>query len=197
MFTGIINHIGHFVAYRRSRQEIVIEASSEVLQLNIGDSLAVNGVCLSLIKKEKPQASFSLSRETLQKTNLGACRRGDILNLERPLTLSTPLSGHLVSGHIDRTEKLLRITTRNEETRMTFSLSPDIHPYFVEKGSVAVNGVSLTLAEVKPSSFDVMIIPITLENTNLSTLKRGNSVNVESDMIGKYVYNLLLQKRQK
>ncbi len=195
MFTGIISHIGRFVAYRRGRQEIVIEASSEVLQLNIGESLAVNGVCLSLIKKEKTQSSFSLSGETLQKTNLGACRRGDILNLERPLTLSTPLSGHLVSGHIDGTEKLLRITTRNEETRMTFSLSPGIHPYFVEKGSVAVNGVSLTLAEVKPSSFEVVIIPITLENTNLSALKRGDSVNVESDIIGKYVYNLLLQKR--
>ena len=108
MFTGIISHIGRFVAYRRGRQEIVIEASSEVLQLNIGESLAVNGVCLSLIKKEKTQASFSLSGETLQKTNLGACRRGDILNLERPLTLSAPLSGHLVSGHIDGTEKLLR-----------------------------------------------------------------------------------------
>jgi riboflavin synthase len=195
MFTGIISHTGRFVAYRQGRQEIVIEASSEILQPNTGESLAVNGVCLSLIKKRKNQASFNLSGETLQKTNLGACRRGDILNLERPLTLSTPLSGHLVSGHIDGTEKVLRITTRNKETRMTFSLSPGIRPYFVEKGSVAVNGVSLTLAEVKPSSFEVVIIPITLESTNLSALKRGNSVNVESDMIGKYVYNLLLQKR--
>lgn len=197
MFTGIIDQKGRFVAYNRNRLEIVLEASGEILQLGIGESLAVNGVCLSITKKGENRISFDLSGETLQKTTLGACRKGDTLNLEKPLTLSTPLSGHLVSGHIDGTEKLLKTTSTKGEKRMVFSLSKTLRPYFIEKGSVAVNGVSLTLTGVSSSFFEVTIIPITLEETNLGGLKKGDRVNVESDMFGKYVYNLLLQKRLK
>jgi len=197
MFTGIINQMGRFVAYKRNRQEIIIEASDEILQLGIGESLAVNGVCLSITKKEKTRISFDLSGETLQKTTLGACRRGDTLNLEKPLILNAPISGHFVSGHIDGTEKLLKTIAAKGEKRMVFSLSKTLRPYFVEKGSVAVNGVSLTLTEVSSSFFEVTIIPITLKETNLGGLKKGAPVNVESDMLGKYVYNQSLQKRMK
>jgi riboflavin synthase len=194
MFTGIISHCGRFIAYRHGVEEMVIEAPEEILGLDIGASVSINGVCLSIIRKESNQVTFNLSEETLKKTNLGRCHRGDRLNLEVPLTLSTPLSGHLVSGHIDRTERVLRILTKKGGKRIGFSLSPEIRPFFIPKGSCAINGVSLTIAELSATSFEVEVIPISLETTNLGDLKRGETVNVESDMVGKYVYNWISRK---
>jgi riboflavin synthase len=196
MFTGIINHTGLFKGYRRGKQEIIIEAPSIISQIEIGESLAVNGVCLSLIKKENKALFFDLSQETIQKTNLGSLRQGEILNLEQPLTLSSPLSGHLISGHVDARGKVLLISQKKPGKRLKISFPPELRPYFIPEGSVALNGVSLTIARLSPSSFDVELIPITLENSNLGNLKRGDAVNVECDMIGKYVYNWISKDKR-
>jgi riboflavin synthase len=197
MFTGIISHTGIFKEYRIGKQEMVIETPELAARLEIGDSLAVNGVCLSLIWKEKSMLCFDLSKETLSRTRLGSLRRGERLNLELSLTLSSPLSGHLVTGHIDSTGKVITMQKKGKGIRMTISFPADLSPYFIPKGSVAINGVSLTIAKLHLSSFDAEIIPITLKNSNLSLLKPGNMVNIECDILGKYVYNWLYKTKGK
>jgi riboflavin synthase len=197
MFTGIISHIGIFKEYRMGKQAMVIESPELVSRLELGESLAVNGVCLSLTGKEKNRLYFDLSKETLGRTNLGSLRRGDKLNLELSLTLSSPLSGHLVTGHIDGIGKIKVTKKVGIGTRITISFPEDLSPYLIPKGSVAIDGVSLTIAELKPSSFDAEIIPITQKNSNLGFLKPGNTVNIECDIIGKYVYNWLSKTKGK
>ncbi|MFQ6037619.1 MAG: riboflavin synthase [Candidatus Aminicenantales bacterium] len=191
MFTGIIQDIGTFQTYRHGKQEMTIEAPRVSENLEIGESLAVNGVCLTLARKEKGRLSFHLSQETLRRTNLGNLRRGDKLNLERALTPSEPLGGHLVTGHIDTTGKVLSLRPIKPGVRMKVSFPSDLKPLFVPKGSVALNGVSLTIAAVASTSFEVELIPVTLKKSNLGLLKRGDAVNIECDIIGKYVYNWL------
>lgn len=189
MFTGIIHHLGTFKGYRQEKQEMAVEAASLSPRMKIGESLAVDGVCLSLIKKEKDTLFFNLSQETIKKTSLGSLKKGKILNLEEPLTLSSPLSGHLVTGHVDSIGKILKIIKTKSGKRLSISYPSELKPYFIFKGSVAINGVSLTIAEFRSSLFSVELIPITLKNSNLGDLRRGDSVNIECDMIGKYVYN--------
>jgi riboflavin synthase len=196
MFTGIITHRGEFGGYRRGRQELLLEAPELVLKLHPGDSIAVNGVCLSLAGAENDVLRFNLSRETLERTNLGTLKPREWLNLELPLTLSAPLGGHLVSGHVDAVGKVLRMQDRRPGRRMTISYPLDLRPFLVPKGSVAANGVSLTIAALAPSSMDIELIPLTLERTNLGALHAGASVNLECDMIGKYVYNWLVNQRK-
>lgn len=191
MFTGIITHEGLFRGFRKGRAELALETPGLVGRVEIGDSVAVDGVCLTVIRKDARQVFFNLSRETLDRSTLGALRAGRVVNLELPLTLAAPLGGHLVSGHIDFTAKLLKSMSRKPGWRMEFSLSPEFRPYFIPKGSAAVNGVSLTVAALGPSSFEVEIIPVTLEKTNLGRLKPGDAANIECDMVGKYVYNFL------
>ncbi len=189
MFTGIITHLGRLHSCQDGHQEIGIEVLENTLDINQGDSLAVNGVCLSLIRKEKGLLYFNLSAETLQKTTLDSLKRGDPLNLELPLTLASPVGGHLVTGHIDGIGKIRRITTRRSGVRLMMAFPPGLRPFFVPQGSVALDGVSLTLASLAPSSLEVEVIPITLSNTNIRYWKPGRSVNIECDIIGKYVYN--------
>ncbi len=197
MFTGIISHTGRFVSYQQGRKEMRIAVPDEFLQLDLGESVSVNGACLSIVEKSSGEVSFNLSEETIQKTNLASCRRGDLVNLEKPLSLSSLLSGHLVSGHIDRTEKVQRIISRQSGIQMAFSLSPEIRSFLIPKGSIAVNGVSLTISSIERSIFEVSVIPITLKNTNLKGLKRGDVVNVECDIIGKYLYNWMLNQKSR
>lgn len=194
MFTGIVNHLGHFKAYNLGKKVMSIEAPTVAHKLELGESLAINGVCLSLIKKDKNTLHFNLSEETLLRTNLGSLRRGDKLNLELPVTLSTPLSGHLVTGHVDGTGKILKISSSGMGKRISLSFSEELKPYLILKGSVAINGISLTISALTSSSFDVELIPMTLKNSNLGALKRGDEVNIESDLIGKYVYNWWVNK---
>lgn len=196
MFTGIIRHIGKFRGYSLSKKLMSLEAPAIAAQLETGESLAVNGVCLSLVKKEKSTLYFNLSEETLKRTNLGSLRVEECLNLELPLTLSSPLSGHLVTGHVDATGKVLNVRDHSGGRRLTVSYPQTLKPYFIPKGSVALNGISLTIADLKHASFDVELVPITLENTCLNLLKRGIIVNLECDIIGKYVYNWIFQKNQ-
>ena len=195
MFTGIINHLGYFKEFSLGRRILSIEAPTITPKLEIGESLAINGVCLSLIKKNKNILSFDISEETIRVTNLGSLRKKDMLNLELPVTLSTPLSGHLVTGHVDTTGKILKIVPSGKGKRFTFSFPEKLRPYLIPKGSVCINGISLTIAAIFSLSFDVEVIPITLENSNLGVLRRGDTVNIESDIIGKYVYNWQVKER--
>jgi riboflavin synthase len=197
MFTGIITHQGLFSGYRRGRQELLIEAPDFAGKIRAGDSLAVNGVCLSLLGSEKDALRFSLSQETRCRTNLETLKPRERLNLELPLTLAAPLGGHLVSGHVDAIGKVLRMAERRPGRRITVSFPRDLRPYLVPKGSVAVNGVSLTIASLGPSAMDIELIPLTVEGTNLGSLRAGAVVNIECDIIGKYVYNWLVKGREK
>ena len=189
MFTGIIPYLGVFKSYHPARSELAVEAPAAFPSLGVGESVAVDGVCLSLLRREKTTLIFNLSRETLLKTNLGSRRGKEKLNLEPPLTLQSPLSGHLVMGHIDGQGRVLKVVERPAGRRLTVSFPRSLRPYFVPKGSVAVNGVSLTIAEIRGASFDAELIPLTLDKSNLGDLRPGRSVNLECDIIGKYVYN--------
>jgi len=189
MFTGIIVSTGLFKGYRRGRHEMQLEAADLAPKLEPGASLAVNGVCLSLVSKDKGGLVFDLSQETLGRTNLGALRPGARLNLELPLTFSSLVSGHLVSGHIDAVGKVVRLAERRPGKRLLISFPSGLRPYFIPKGSVAVNGVSLTIAALGAATLEAELIPLTLKGTNLGGLRSGDPVNLECDMVGKYAYN--------
>jgi riboflavin synthase len=191
MFTGIISSMGVFQGYRQGRREIVVEAPEAAPKLEPGASLAVDGVCLSLVRRDGSGLVFDLSKETLERTTLGLLRTGDRLNLELPLTPASLLSGHLVSGHVDAVGKVVRLVMKRPGKRLTVSFPRDLGPYFVLKGSVAVNGVSLTVADLGADAFDTELIPLTLEGTNLGRIRAGDPVNLECDMLGKYVYNYM------
>jgi riboflavin synthase len=197
MFTGIIVSTGLFKGYRRGRHEMQLEAADLAPKLEPGASLAVNGVCLSLVRKDKGTLAFDLSQETLGRTNLGALRPGARLNLELPLTLGSLVSGHLVSGHIDAVGKVVRLVEKRPGKRLLISFPSDLRPYFVPKGSVAVNGVSLTIAALEGARLETELIPLTLKGTNLGDLRGGDPVNLECDMVGKYAYNWFSQGRSR
>jgi len=189
MFTGIIHHQGIFRGYRHGKQGMILEAPPSFAVPPVGESISVNGVCLSLVGAEKGFLFFELSRETLAKTNLGSLQSGERVNLELPLTLESLLSGHLITGHIDGVGRVVRIAVRKPGWRVTLAFPRQLRPFLVPKGSIAVNGVSLTVAELGASSFEVELIPLTLQKSNLASLKPGQKVNLECDILGKYVYN--------
>jgi len=191
MFTGIITSMGVFQGYKQGRRGILIEAPEAAPKLEPGASLAVDGVCLSLVRRDGSGLVFGLSKETLEKTTLGLLRTGDRLNLELPVTPSSLLSGHLVSGHADAVGRVVRLVARRPGKRLTVSFPRELGPYFVPKGSVAINGVSLTVASLGADAFETELIPLTLEGTNLGRLRAGDPINLECDMLGKYVYNYL------
>lgn len=185
MFTGIIEYLG--VVRRNNKKELILQAPEISRKIKEGDSLAVNGVCLTLTKKERDFLYFSLSQETLYKTNLGLLKPGSKVNLEMPLTLQTPLSGHLVTGHVDGKGKVLKIEKRTPGKRLFISFPKDLRKYIIPKGSIAINGVSLTVASLYENYMEIELIPFTLEHTNLNQLKTGDIINIECDLIGKYL----------
>lgn len=197
MFTGIIVSTGLFKGYRRGRHEMQLEAADLAPKLEPGASLAVNGVCLSLVSKDKGALAFDLSQETLGRTNLGALRPGARLNLELPLTLGSLVGGHLVSGHIDAVGKVVRLAEKRPGKRLLISFPSGLRPYFIPKGSVAVNGVSLTIAALEAATLETELIPLTLKGTNLGDLRSGDPVNLECDMVGKYAYNWFMPGRNR
>ena len=197
MFTGIISHQGRFRGYRKGRSEMSVEAPGLAGKLAAGDSVAVNGACLTLAGTDRGALRFDLSRETRARSTLGTFRPDELLNLELPLTLAAPLSGHLVSGHVDGAGTVLRASARPPGRRLTVAFPAALRPFFVPKGSVAVDGVSLTIASLGPSSFEVELIPTTLASTNLGALRPGARVNLECDLVGKYVYNWMSEEHKK
>ncbi len=196
MFTGIISDLGRMVGFRRGKQELGVEAPGLEGKVKPGDSVAVDGVCLTIIGAEGRTLSFNVSQETLSRTTLAGLKPRAVLNLELPVTPSSLLGGHLVSGHVDYQGRVLRVVERRPGRRMAFTLPREYRKYVIPKGSVAVNGVSLTVADLKPTYFEVELIPATLAGSNLGGLKAGDPVNVECDMIGKYVYNALLKEKR-
>lgn len=189
MFTGIITHKGEFQGLQKGRREMCLKAPELGGTLGLGDSLAVNGVCLSLIRKDNDLLYFNLSEETLKKTTLGTLKKGNPLNLEPSLTLAAPLGGHLVTGHIDGMGRVQRVTPRSGGKRIAVTFPPELRAFFVPTGSVALDGISLTVASLSASILEVEVIPITLEQTHIALWKPGRTVNIECDIIGKYVYN--------
>lgn len=194
MFTGIIEEIGivRTVTGSAATRRLDVAASITLEGSELGASVAINGVCLTVVERMAGGFAFDVGPETLERTALSRLAMGDRLNLERPLRLGAALGGHLVLGHVDGVAVVTDVTRVESTARVRFSLpGADLAPLLVLKGSVAVDGVSLTIAGLDDSGFEVMLIPHTLEVTNLGRLERGQTVNIETDVIGKYVLRSL------
>jgi riboflavin synthase len=185
MFTGIVSAASKVVDIRGSR--IGIDHAWIAKHLKVGGSVAVNGVCLTVVKKQGPVFFADVVPETRRRTNLGAVKVGDGVNLELPLAASSTLDGHLVQGHIDATARILDVRRVAQGKEVDIELPATISRYVAEKGSIAVDGISLTVAEVGRNSFKVALIPHTLEATIAKDYKRGTTVNLEADVIARYV----------
>ena len=194
MFTGIIEEVGivkGITGSSKGGRKFAIGCLKVMEDISIGDSLSVNGVCLTIVKKLKNEVNVEAVEETIKKTTLGGLRTGDPVNLERAVTLNSRIGGHLVQGHVDTTAKLMAIEPLQMSNIYRFRLQRQYMKYLIPIGSVAVNGVSLTVAEKLADSFKVAIIPHTQENTTFRFLRMGGTVNVELDMMAKYVESLL------
>ena len=193
MFTGIIEEIGKVLnLYRKINSlNIEIEAFDTVKESKLGDSICVNGVCLTVTKLTEKSFFADVSPETYEKTNLKFLKSGSYVNLEKSLTLSKPLGGHIVTGHIDDMGKILAINELRDFYEIIIQFPENLRKYIVEKGSIAINGISLTVNKINGNNISLMIIPHTLKETNLKYCKAGDFVNIEVDIIGKYVENML------
>ncbi len=193
MFTGIVEEIGKVKSVQRSGSSsfIEIEAKKVLEGTQIGDSIAVNGVCLTVTQLSNTHFRADVMNETLDRSSLGSLNSGSPVDLERAMAANGRFGGHIVSGHIDGTGTISDITSDGIAVWYTVSASSDILRYIVEKGSVAIDGISLTVAKVTDSSFSVSIIPHTAAQTVLGTKKVGDIVNLENDIIGKYVEKLM------
>ena len=190
MFTGIVEELGILrgVTGTAATRRLDIAAVTTLEGSELGASVAVNGVCLTVVARTPDGFAFDVGPETLARTSLARLAVGDLLNLERPLRLGAALGGHLVLGHVDGVATVSDVTRVESTARVRFVLpGPDLAPLLVPKGSVAMDGVSLTVAALDDTGFEVMLIPHTLEATNLGRLRAGDAVNIETDVIGKYV----------
>lgn len=197
MFTGIIEDLGTVEGIKRTNKGALLSFATALPlgRISIGDSIAVNGACLTVIKKRRGNGrgtiAMDVSAETLRRTTLGGLAVGDRVNLERCLTLDKLLGGHLVSGHVDGVGKIVAIAPEGDSKLYTFEVAPGQVRYLVEKGSVAIDGVSLTVFAITGRRFSVALIPHTLKLTTLGRKGAGAAVNVESDMLVKYVERIL------
>lgn len=193
MFTGLVEALGtvRHVQVDGNGRLLVIAEPTLAAELNIGDSVAVNGACLTVVTKELDTFSFQAGPETLQRTNLGELIAGERVNLERSLRLGDRLGGHLVQGHIDGQGRIVERIKQGEWELLWFACPPELAEQMVSKGSVAVDGVSLTLVDVAPDRFSVALIPHTLERTTLGFKPVGATVNLETDLFAKYVWKCL------
>jgi riboflavin synthase len=198
MFTGIVEAVGEVAMMAESapgsyRLEIRTPLASE---LKIGDSLANNGVCLTVISQTPLTIGFDLLAETVLRSNLEDLKIGDLVNLERPMLASGRFDGHIVQGHVDATAKLLAVKEIGQDHRIEVELPVPFQQYVVFKGSIAVNGISLTVAELHADRFANWIIPYTWKMTNLHRLKPGDGINLEFDVVAKYVERMIAGERQ-
>ena len=187
MFTGLVERVGRVEALRGGR--LVLDAGFE--DVVIGESIAVNGVCLTVVKIDRNILEFDLSEETLSRSNLRFLKRGDYVNLERALRLSDRLGGHILQGHVDFTSPIVKLQRTGEHWSLVVEIKPGYEMYFVEKGSIGIDGISLTINKVERQFIYINVIPHTYQNTNLRFRKVGDMVNVEVDIVGKYVVNYL------
>ena len=193
MFTGIVEETGTIKSFNAlsNGAKLVIDCKKILSDINIGDSICVNGVCQTVSEYTDSSFTVMLSDETLNITNFSSAKQGDYVNLERALTLNTRLGGHIVSGHIDCTGKLVSAEKISDFYNLKFEIPHNMTKYIIYKGSVTINGISLTVAEINDNIFTVAIIPHTYKNTVLKYLKQGESVNIETDIFAKYVEKLL------
>jgi riboflavin synthase len=195
VFTGIIEELGRVRAidHREGGARLEIAATTVLADVRAGDSIAVNGCCLTVVDSGDGWWAGDVVIETLERTALGSLEAGDPVNLERPLRLSDHLGGHLVQGHVDAVGHVAdKSPLADGSTRFTFSAPPDVLRYIVQKGSVAIDGISLTVASLGDEAFDVAVIPHTLAVTTLGHKEQGAAVNLEVDLIAKYVERLLV-----
>lgn len=185
MFTGIIQEVGRVTSAQH--RKLVITASEVLQGIELGGSIAVNGVCLTVVNLNATSFSVDIMPETLSRTNLGLLSTGDGVNLERPLALSGELGGHLVQGHVDATGRVASITWDGEAMVVRFEVPPEVMRYLVEKGFIAVDGVSLTVVTKDAGSFQVSVVDYTRRHTNLGSRQVSDLVNLEVDIIAKYV----------
>ncbi len=194
MFTGIIEEMGKILRIERAgtSAKIQIQAKKVLEGTKVGDSIAVNGVCLTVTALGSRDFTADVMPETLSRSSLGQLKCGDSANLERAMAADGRFGGHIVSGHIDGTGAIEKITREGNAVRYLIAASPDILRGVVEKGSIAIDGISLTVTTVQTEHFEVSVIPHTLSQTTLAQKKQGAIVNLENDVIGKYVERLLL-----
>lgn len=199
MFTGIIEEIGTIKGIRRGNRSVVVEiGAAKVLEdTKVGDSIATNGVCLTVTAMGNGGFTADVMPETMERSNLGSLKPGERVNLERALCLNSRLGGHMVAGHIDGTGRITDRVKDENAVWLTVRTTPEILRYVVEKGSVAIDGVSLTVAYVDEAVFKVSVIPHTQEETTLTGKRVGDVVNLENDMIVKYVEKLMKQPQTK
>ena len=192
MFNGIIFNTGVVESIFKAKNSFVINLKTKIhfKQKDIGSSISCNGTCLTLFKVKKDLISFYLSHETLKKNNFNNIKEGDIINIEKSLTHGNKISGHYVQGHTDTTGKILKILIKDKTWIVNFTVKNFFSKYLIEKGSIAINGVSLTLSKVKKNKFEINIIPHTLKLTNLIMLKKNDYVNIEFDIFSKFMINL-------
>ncbi len=188
MFTGIIETFGEIIQLESHHDNLNIYVKSSITEeLKIDQSIAHNGVCLTVVSIKDDIYCVTAIKETLNKTNIGDLKKGDIVNLERGMLLGARLDGHIVQGHVDQTAVCINISETEGSWRFTFKYDPSIGNVTIEKGSITVNGVSLTVVDSCKDEFSVAIIPYTYEHTNFKNFKIGSIVNLEFDVIGKYV----------
>ncbi|GAB4165426.1 MAG: riboflavin synthase [Geothermobacteraceae bacterium] len=199
MFTGLIEDVGRLKRFDRGGSvcRLTVATGLPVDELQLGDSVAVNGACLTVVHKGLDDFTVDVSPETLDRTVLGSLRVGDAVNLERALQLGDRLGGHIVTGHVDAVATLGSRQRQGNAEILDFSLDTEALRYLVEKGSVAIDGISLTVNQVHDRGFSVAIIPHTLEKTTLAGMNAGRRVNIETDILGKYIERLMKGRPEK
>ncbi len=198
MFTGIIEEIGQVVNIEKEKSNIHFDIKAQMTEsLKIDQSVAHNGVCLTVVSLDKNNSTYRVTAidETLNKTNLGQLKKNSFINLERGAQINSRLDGHIVQGHVDQTAKCIQADENNGSWTYRFEYDPKLQNITIEKGSITINGVSLTVVDSGINTFSVAIIPFTYEHTTFKTLQIGDMVNLEFDIIGKYVKKLMQLSR--
>ena len=198
MFTGIIEEIGTVKEVRHGHRSAVVTISAEKVLpgTSIGDSIAVNGVCLTVIAMGDDSFSADATPETISRSSLGQMHRGSRVNLERAMAADGRFGGHIVMGHIDGTGKVSRVIKDDNSVLLSIEAAPELMRYIIEKGSIAIDGISLTVAEVWESGFTVSVIPHTASATTIGWMVAGTTVNLETDIIGKYAERFLMPEKR-
>lgn len=196
MFTGIIEEVGKIAQIKKQGEfaVVTINASRVLEDVHLGDSIAVNGVCLTVTSFTSSQFTADVMSETLKRTSLGELQPSSPVNLERAMAANGRFGGHIVSGHIDGTGEVAEITPADNSVWYRIKTSPKLLRYIIEKGSITIDGISLTVVDVNEESFRVSIIPHTIKETNLGSKKIGSIVNLENDIVGKYIEQFLTKK---
>ena len=197
MLNGIIFNKGEItkISKRKKGINIFIKSNLKISSSKLGISISCDGVCLTLISYNKQISEFYLSNETIQKSKFKKAKVGDLINLELPLKYGQNISGHICQGHVDTVSKITKITAVDKSIIYEFSIDRKFHKYLVEKASILVNGVSLTIAKIKKNKFEIWVIPHTLKLTNLEKIKKNDLVNIEIDILSKYVRKFINEKK--